>query len=373
MTSVFYILGLIEYLQKYVEHIGSFEVDKLSENISGYVLTVESGEPNLSSLKWLTYHPLGYVYGNPPFWSTGVDCFGPLQIKLGHRVEKRWGILFKCMTTRCTHIELLHSLDTDSFLLATRRFIARRGRPHELLSDCGTNFKGGDKELREAFAAMNLQLKEQLSEYQINFQFNPLNAPHFGGVWEREIRSVKAALKVAVGSQTLPEEVLHTVLVEIEGILNSKPIGYASSDIADPDPVTPNLLLMGRRDASLPQAVYADTGLLGRRKWRHSQVRSSTGAAGSSSSQAVYAVLGSITRSKLCSPSSALLLVTGYLRRPRRFSSSTTLIPSLIKTSDSASSPEFLPGSSIWVSIEFDHDTVSSKLHFRIFIQTVVN
>ncbi|XP_023806794.1 uncharacterized protein LOC111946770 [Oryzias latipes] len=127
-----------------------------------------------------------------------------------------------------------------------------------------------------------------------------------------------------------------------------------------PDPVTPNLLLMGRRDASLPQAVYADTGLLGRRKWRHSQVRSSTGAAGSSSSQAVYAVLGSITRSKLCSPSSALLLVTGYLRRPRRFSSSTTLIPSLIKTSDSASSPEFLPGSSIWVSIEFDHDTMSS-------------
>ncbi len=75
-----------------------------------------------------------------------------------------------------------------------------------------------------------------------------------------------------MGSQTVFEQVLHTVLVEIEGILNSKPIGYTSSDMADPDPITPNLLLMGRLDASLPQAVYADSNLLGRRRWRHSQI-----------------------------------------------------------------------------------------------------
>lgn len=70
----------------------------------------------------------------------------------------------------------------------------------------------------------------------------------------------------------LPEEVLLTFLIEAEGILNSKPLGYAASDVIDPDPITPNLLLMGRRDASLPQAVYHDSDLLGRRCWRHSQV-----------------------------------------------------------------------------------------------------
>ncbi|KAK7929198.1 hypothetical protein WMY93_005593 [Mugilogobius chulae] len=59
---------------------------------------------------------------------------------------------------------------------------------------------------------------------------------------------------------------------QVEGILNSKPLGYASSDIADPDPITPNLLLMGRRDASLPQAVYRSSDLIGRRRWKHSQV-----------------------------------------------------------------------------------------------------
>lgn len=70
----------------------------------------------------------------------------------------------------------------------------------------------------------------------------------------------------------MPEEVLRTVLVEIEGILNSKPLGYVSSDISDPDPVTPNTLLMGRPDSSLPQVIYPESELLTRRRWRHSQV-----------------------------------------------------------------------------------------------------
>lgn len=60
----------------------------------------------------------------------------------------------------------------------------------------------------------------------------------------------------------MPESVLQTLLVEAEGILNSKPLGYVSSDIADLDPVTLNMLLMGRCDASLPQALYDSNELL---------------------------------------------------------------------------------------------------------------
>ncbi|XP_049330293.1 uncharacterized protein LOC125798980 [Astyanax mexicanus] len=206
----------------------------------------------------------------PPFFSTGVDCFGPYLVKIGRRTEKRWGAIFKCLTTRAVHIELLSSMDADAFLLSLRRFIARRGRPKEILSDCGTNFRGADRELRESFAALHPQLKAQLADYQILFKFNPPSAPHFGGTWEREVRSIKSALRVVVGSQTTSEDVLHTVLVEVEGILNSKPLGYASTDIADPDPITPNVLLMGRRDASLPQVAYAPADM-GRRRWRHCQ------------------------------------------------------------------------------------------------------
>ncbi|KAJ8359096.1 hypothetical protein SKAU_G00156210 [Synaphobranchus kaupii] len=177
----------------------------------------------------------------PAFHSTGVDCFGPMLVKVGRRHEKRWGILFKCLTTRAVHLDLLSSMDADAYLMALRRFIARRGTPAEMWSDQGTNFKGGEP-------------------------------PHFGGVWEREVRSVKSALYTCVGAQPVQEEVLLTVLLEVEAILNSKPLGYVSADIADIDPVTPNSLLMGRPDGSLPQVVYPETEILSRRRWRHSQI-----------------------------------------------------------------------------------------------------
>lgn len=208
----------------------------------------------------------------PAFYSTGMDCFGPYAVKAGRRTEKKWGIIFKCLTTRAVHIDVLHTLDADSFLMALRRFTARRGTPFELISDQGTNFRGGERELREAFAALAPELQAQLAKQQIKFRFNPPNAPHFGGCWEREIRSLKQALTVTIGAQSVTFEVLQTVLVEIEGILNSKPLGYTSSDIADPDPVTPNSLLMGRPDASLPPVIYPESEIISRRRWRHSQV-----------------------------------------------------------------------------------------------------
>lgn len=143
---------------------------------------------------------------------------------------------FKCMTTRAVHIDLLASLDSDSFLMALRRFIARRGKPFEILSDQGMNFKGGEKELRDAFAALQPELQAQLASQQIGFVFNPPNAPHFGGCWEREIRSLKTALQITLRAQTVTEEVLRTVLIETEGILNAKrpPFGNGLSQTPPP-------------------------------------------------------------------------------------------------------------------------------------------
>ncbi len=209
---------------------------------------------------------------NPPFYSTGMDCFGPFTVKIGRRTEKRWGIVFKCLTTRCLHLDLLESLDTDAFLTSLRRFIARRGKPFELLCDNGTNFVGGNREMKAAYEAMMPQLREQLAEQQISFRFIPPGAPHFGGAWEREVKSVKQALNVVLKDQTMTETVLRTVFIEVEGILNAKPLGYVSSDVSDLDPVTPSILLMGRHDSSLPQVLYDSSNLLGTRRWKHSQV-----------------------------------------------------------------------------------------------------
>lgn len=87
---------------------------------------------------------------------------------------------------------------------------------------------------------------EQLAVYQILFKFNLPNAPHFGGVCEQEVCSIKAALQVAVGSQSVSKDVLSTVLVE--GILNLKPLGCVSADVADLYAITPNFHLIASEE-----------------------------------------------------------------------------------------------------------------------------
>ncbi|GFS82206.1 integrase catalytic domain-containing protein [Trichonephila clavipes] len=72
------------------------------------------------------------------FEIVGMILAGPLFLKSG---EKVWIALFTCENFRAIHLELVNSLAADSFLLSLRRFIARRGRPHTIYSDNGTNFR----------------------------------------------------------------------------------------------------------------------------------------------------------------------------------------------------------------------------------------
>ena len=65
----------------------------------------------------------------PPFSRVGIDYFGPFLMKRGRSEIKRYGCVFTCFATRAVHIEIAYTLDTDSFLHALDRFIARRGEP----------------------------------------------------------------------------------------------------------------------------------------------------------------------------------------------------------------------------------------------------
>ena len=49
------------------------------------------------------------------------------------------------------------------------------------------------------------------------------------------------------------------MIVEMEAVLNNRPLTYASSDISDPQPITPAHLLYGRTITSLPHECHCTT------------------------------------------------------------------------------------------------------------------
>ena len=87
-------------------------------------------------------------YQSYPFTHVGIEYFGPFEVQLLRRSMKRWCCSILCLTTRAVHIEVVRTLDTDSCLVAIKRFIPRRGKPTTIISENGTNFVGSARELK---------------------------------------------------------------------------------------------------------------------------------------------------------------------------------------------------------------------------------
>ena len=123
----------------------------------------------------------------PPFSCTGMDLFGPLYVKHGRGTAKRWCCLFTCLTTRCVHLELVNSVETDDFIMCLRRFINRRGDVKELRCDNGSNFVGGERELRKSLQEWNhAQIEQELIQAAASGSFNrrpPRVCLACGNVW----------------------------------------------------------------------------------------------------------------------------------------------------------------------------------------------
>ena len=188
----------------------------------------------------------------PPFTNVGVDFFGPILTKIGRSYHKRYGCIFTCLASRAVHLELAGSLETDSFICALRRFISRRGKPLKIRSDNGTNLVGSEKEIKAALNELNTStINKYLSQYMIQFEFNPPTASHMGGVWERMIRSTKRILRTLLKELKVNEETLITILTEVEMILNDRPITQTSDDPKDLEALTPSHILLLKSNSSI--------------------------------------------------------------------------------------------------------------------------
>lgn len=183
--------------------------------------------------------PLVRISQIKPFLNSGVDFGDPFSVIMtryrGAKSCKVYLCVFVCLATKALHLEIASDLSSETFLLALQRFIARRGEVENLYSDCGSNFIGAANYLKHT---QNVESNENIS-----FHFNAASAPHFEGLWEAGIKSVKTYLARVIGDQILSYEELYTVIIQIESYLNSRPLTPTSSDPNDLSVLTPGHFL----------------------------------------------------------------------------------------------------------------------------------
>lgn len=150
---------------------------------------------------------------------------------------------------------MVTDLTTKAFIASFPRFCARREKPTKMFSDNARTFVGAKSELRVLANFLSENTRDLTTLYaneSTDWKFTPPCSPHFACLWEAGVKSMKHHLKRVLGNCLLVYENFQTVLLQIEAILNSRPLFLNSFDSNDFLPITPAHFLIGRTLTSLP-------------------------------------------------------------------------------------------------------------------------
>ncbi|GFX70991.1 integrase catalytic domain-containing protein [Trichonephila clavipes] len=146
-----------------------------------------------------------------PITIAGLDLCGPFLAKYKNQrkgtLNKVYICVCICFSTKAIHLELLSDLTSDALIATLKRFTSRRD---------------------------------------------------FGGLWEAGVKSVKHHLKRAIGNLHFTFEEFETIMIQAEGILNSRPLTPLSSDAGNFDVLSPGHFLIGRPITSIPEPNLID-------------------------------------------------------------------------------------------------------------------
>ena len=183
------------------------------------------------------------------FTFIGIDNIGPMFVYPTPRnksssLEKAYVVLYTCASTRAVHLDLVPDLSSSMFLNSFRRFTSRRGYPQLIISDNAKCFIGSET-------------RNFILNHDIEWKFILAVSPWWGGFYERLVKSVKRPLRKILKRANITYDELLTILVEIEGVINCRPLCYLYSDTFD-EVLTPSHLMTGRRLISVRQKLPTD-------------------------------------------------------------------------------------------------------------------
>lgn len=198
-----------------------------------------------------------------PFLHSGVDYAGPFELKVIDRLgdsitmTKAWVAVFVCLKTRAVHLDVVTDYSSGAFLACYERFIGRRGRCERMYSDNGSSFTGAEKEIRRAYESWRSdETMNSLARNGTDWRFMAPASPQQGGIYEAAVKSIKYHLKRIVGIKKLAYEQFVTLLIQIEAILNSRPLHPLSDDPNDIQALTPGHFLISEPFINPPAFKY---------------------------------------------------------------------------------------------------------------------
>ena len=204
------------------------------------------------------------------FHNAGVDFAGPLVIGTLSTVKRRrkqqkqvkkqrkeddpdrkvWLVIFTCAVSRNVHSEVLDGMTVSDFMHGLRRFVAKYGPPTLLYSDNAKTFECVARELPQVLS--HPRLHKYLNSRKMTWKFYVQRAPWMGGFIERMVGLYKSSIKRVMGRARLDYQEFVTLISELNGMLNSRPISYVYDTVGEGDPITPSKLWCGKNITMFP-------------------------------------------------------------------------------------------------------------------------
>ncbi|KAG5670377.1 hypothetical protein PVAND_000647 [Polypedilum vanderplanki] len=219
--------------------------------------------PMMAPLPNCRINPMQY-----PFQTAGLDCAGPITVKIYNKDKKVWILIFSCTLTRFIQLHLLESLESIRVMEAIATLWSTNGPVQTFISDRGTNFRGASRFIREENERSKSALMEirdsmattLATKYRIEWKLLPAHSPWMGGFYERAIKEVKRSIALTLENRKVSKIELNIALQDACHRINCRPLTHNPISADDEEVLTPHHLARGR--PGWPYLPAYDTSVL---------------------------------------------------------------------------------------------------------------